>query len=279
MTLTKTIARYGRVDLLCIDELGYMALDKRGAELLSSRYSPNARKKPPWASPVTRRSAAGPRPSPDPSALRRHRRSPHLRRQHPRNRHRFYRLAHTPAATATAPTSDVSIHEHNKAVGDHGDVRIHEQPTSGLTTKAIRSSLKTCTCRADSGRRLRPPLDRRSPGKGSVMCRSSSELAAPPVFGMPVAYQDAAIVARLERSECRASRIFNDSPDAIRVGLRVAGQKNPRGGEQSSTFAISQSIQAARSSASPSSNWTASGHSGSPCATCNLVDALRYPPG
>ena len=34
MTLTKTIARYGRVDLLCIDELGYMALYKRGAELL-----------------------------------------------------------------------------------------------------------------------------------------------------------------------------------------------------------------------------------------------------
>jgi DNA replication protein DnaC len=34
MTLTKTIARYGRVDLLCIDELGYMALDKRGAERL-----------------------------------------------------------------------------------------------------------------------------------------------------------------------------------------------------------------------------------------------------
>ena len=32
--LAKTIARYGRVDLLCIDELGYMELDKRGAELL-----------------------------------------------------------------------------------------------------------------------------------------------------------------------------------------------------------------------------------------------------
>lgn len=32
--LTKTIARYGRVDLLCIDELGYMELDKHGAELL-----------------------------------------------------------------------------------------------------------------------------------------------------------------------------------------------------------------------------------------------------
>ncbi len=32
--LAKTIARYGRVDLLCIDELGYMELDRRGADLL-----------------------------------------------------------------------------------------------------------------------------------------------------------------------------------------------------------------------------------------------------
>ena len=32
--LAKTIASYGRVDLLCIDELGYMELDRRGAELL-----------------------------------------------------------------------------------------------------------------------------------------------------------------------------------------------------------------------------------------------------
>ena len=32
--LAKTIARYGRVDLLLIDELGYMELDRRGAELL-----------------------------------------------------------------------------------------------------------------------------------------------------------------------------------------------------------------------------------------------------
>jgi DNA replication protein DnaC len=34
LVLAKTIARYGRVDLLIIDELGYLALDKRGAELL-----------------------------------------------------------------------------------------------------------------------------------------------------------------------------------------------------------------------------------------------------
>jgi DNA replication protein DnaC len=32
--LSKMIARYGRVDLLCLDELGYMELDRRGAELL-----------------------------------------------------------------------------------------------------------------------------------------------------------------------------------------------------------------------------------------------------
>jgi DNA replication protein DnaC len=32
--LSKLIARYGRVDLLLLDELGYVALDSRGAELL-----------------------------------------------------------------------------------------------------------------------------------------------------------------------------------------------------------------------------------------------------
>jgi DNA replication protein DnaC len=32
--LSRTISRYGRVDLLCIDELNYMELDRRGAELL-----------------------------------------------------------------------------------------------------------------------------------------------------------------------------------------------------------------------------------------------------
>jgi DNA replication protein DnaC len=32
--LSKTIARYGRADLLCLDELGYLELDRRGAELL-----------------------------------------------------------------------------------------------------------------------------------------------------------------------------------------------------------------------------------------------------
>jgi DNA replication protein DnaC len=34
MTLNRTIAGYGRVNLLCIDGLGYLEPDKRGAELL-----------------------------------------------------------------------------------------------------------------------------------------------------------------------------------------------------------------------------------------------------
>jgi len=32
--LARTVARYGRFDLLCLDELGYVHLDPRGAELL-----------------------------------------------------------------------------------------------------------------------------------------------------------------------------------------------------------------------------------------------------
>jgi DNA replication protein DnaC len=32
--LAKTVARYGRIELICLDELGYLHLDDRGAELL-----------------------------------------------------------------------------------------------------------------------------------------------------------------------------------------------------------------------------------------------------
>lgn len=32
--LSRVVARYGRLDLLCVDELGYVSLDPRGAELL-----------------------------------------------------------------------------------------------------------------------------------------------------------------------------------------------------------------------------------------------------
>jgi DNA replication protein DnaC len=32
--LSKVVSRYGRLDLLCLDELGYLHLDRRGAELL-----------------------------------------------------------------------------------------------------------------------------------------------------------------------------------------------------------------------------------------------------
>jgi DNA replication protein DnaC len=60
--LAKTIARYGRVDLLCIDELGYMGLDRRGAELLFQVLTERG-KRTLWRSPPTNPSEAAPRPS------------------------------------------------------------------------------------------------------------------------------------------------------------------------------------------------------------------------
>jgi len=84
--LAKTIARYGRVDLICIDELGYMALDRRGAELLFQVLTEREEKNSvaiasnEWFSGWTKtftglRLCAG------------HRRPPHLRRAHHRDRH------------------------------------------------------------------------------------------------------------------------------------------------------------------------------------------------
>lgn len=51
----KKIARYGSVDLLCIDELGYMELDRRGAELLFQVLT-DAKRRTAWPSPPTSRS-------------------------------------------------------------------------------------------------------------------------------------------------------------------------------------------------------------------------------
>lgn len=61
--LSKTIARYGRVGLLCFDELGYLERDRRGAELLFQVFTEreDARASPSRATP---RSANGPAPSP-----------------------------------------------------------------------------------------------------------------------------------------------------------------------------------------------------------------------
>src|SRR3974390_1152792 len=44
--LSRTIARYGRVDLLCLDELGYLELDRRGAELLFQVFTGRAERGP-----------------------------------------------------------------------------------------------------------------------------------------------------------------------------------------------------------------------------------------
>jgi hypothetical protein len=84
--LTKTIARYGRVDLLMIAELGYMTLDRRGAELLFQVLTEREEKNSiaiasnqsfsGWTDTFT-----------DPPPVCRHRGPDHLPRHHHRNRH------------------------------------------------------------------------------------------------------------------------------------------------------------------------------------------------
>lgn len=66
--LTKTIARYGRVDLLCIDELGYMELDRRGAELLFQVLTEREEKSS--MAIASNENLAGPRSSPTPGSAR-----------------------------------------------------------------------------------------------------------------------------------------------------------------------------------------------------------------
>ncbi|MBB4786873.1 hypothetical protein BJY27_007834 [Streptomyces rapamycinicus] len=68
--LTRLIARYGRVDLLCLDEFGYLDLDKAGPSCCS-RSSPSARRGGPSRSRQTPRSRSGSRPSPIPVSARR----------------------------------------------------------------------------------------------------------------------------------------------------------------------------------------------------------------
>lgn len=88
MTLTKTIARYGRVDLLCIDELGYMALDKRGAELLFQVLT-EREEKASVAIASNEAFSGWTKTFTEPTPLRSDRGPSHLQRQHHRNRHRL----------------------------------------------------------------------------------------------------------------------------------------------------------------------------------------------
>ncbi|MFF4898209.1 ATP-binding protein [Streptomyces sp. NPDC001068] len=85
--LSKTIARYGRADLLCIDELGYMELDRHGAELMFQVLTEQEENKA-IPSPPTSRSAAGPQPH-RPPALHRDRRPAHFQRHDHRDRRRL----------------------------------------------------------------------------------------------------------------------------------------------------------------------------------------------
>ena len=62
--LSRIVARYGRLDLLCLDELGYVQLDLRGAELLFQIITDPARRAPRWPPPRISPSASGATSSP-----------------------------------------------------------------------------------------------------------------------------------------------------------------------------------------------------------------------
>ena len=64
-TLTRVISRYGRIDLLRLDELGYIELDRRGAELLFEVFTEREEKNS-SRSRRTPRSANGSPRSPTP---------------------------------------------------------------------------------------------------------------------------------------------------------------------------------------------------------------------
>jgi DNA replication protein DnaC len=85
--LTKTINHYGRVDLLCIDDLGYMELDKRGAELLFQVLTEREEKAS--VAIASNEPHMRGRRRHRPAAVRRHRGPVDVRRQHHRNRHRL----------------------------------------------------------------------------------------------------------------------------------------------------------------------------------------------
>ena len=94
--LSRTIARYGRVDLLLIDELGYLNLDRRGAELLFevlTEREENVQHRGGLQRGVQLLDQNLHRPP----ALRRDRRPAHLQRPHHRNRHPAPTGSPTPA--------------------------------------------------------------------------------------------------------------------------------------------------------------------------------------
>jgi hypothetical protein len=86
--LTRAVARYGRLELLCLDELGYLHLDPRGAELLFQVLTEREERASVAVASNAPFSEWGPhvhRPPPG----RRRRRPAHLQRPHPRNRNQL----------------------------------------------------------------------------------------------------------------------------------------------------------------------------------------------
>ena len=133
MQLSKTIARDGRVDLLLLDELGYMQLDKRGAGLLfqvltereetnSIAIASNAAFSE-WTSTFTTHGSASRSSTGSPWAATSSRPAP----------------APTPSPTPGQPRpqrNDAEIHRRSSPNPQSSDAKIHRHVTSGFPVKA-----------------------------------------------------------------------------------------------------------------------------------------------
>jgi hypothetical protein len=109
--LSRVVARYGRLDLLLLEELGYVQIDIRGAELLFQIIAEREELFQIIAEREERASIglasnlpfSNGESSSRPAAGRRLRRPHHLQRPHSRNRHRVLPTAHLQAQPEGQP--------------------------------------------------------------------------------------------------------------------------------------------------------------------------------
>ena len=136
--LSRIVARYGRLDLLCLDELGYVQLDARGSELLFQILTEREEKASVAVGqqpPVQRMGHRHPRPPP----RGRHRRPRHLQRPHPRDRHQ-----QLPPPHHQNPDPDPAQQRLNQPNNRH----LHPRPPSP----------EASTGHTATGSRRRPPI-------------------------------------------------------------------------------------------------------------------------
>jgi DNA replication protein DnaC len=127
--LSRIVARYGRLDLLCLDELAFIQLDARGSEPLFQILTEREEKASVALASNLPLSEWG-TVIPDPPPSRRHRRPRHLQRPHPRDRHQQLPPPHHPHPDP--PQDRLNTHQ-TLTGGDCPTLRCQTVTACGLT--------------------------------------------------------------------------------------------------------------------------------------------------